>query len=77
MPRPSPVLVVSSRSCALWDLAPARLIYVGDFLFDIQAASNAGMISVLYSQPKNIDYEHQADVVLEHFDQPTACFFCK
>jgi len=62
-PHPAPLL----RACELADAKPARCIYVGDTLSDVQAAKAAGMqsIAVRYGyHPKNSKIEEwQADAV--------------
>lgn len=42
-PDPTSLLQISEN----WNIAPENLIYVGDYLYDIHAARNAGMRSVL------------------------------
>ena len=66
-PKPAPdgLLLLAGR----WRLAPARLVYVGDFRFDLEAAANAGMRSALYLQPDNRHYASMADRAFDHFDQ--------
>jgi len=53
----------------LWELAQQRLIYVGDYLYDIQAAKNANMRSCLYAPDEIPHYAHQADYILHHFNE--------
>ena len=66
-PKPDPdgLLQLAAR----WRLPPSALAYVGDFRFDLEAAREAGMPSVLYLQPDNAGYADEADVVIRHFDE--------
>lgn len=48
---------------------PVELVYVGDFLFDLQAARAAGSVSCLYRTAENADYATSADWVIDHFDE--------
>jgi len=48
---------------------PAQLVYVGDFLFDLQAARAAGAVACLYRSGDNGRYAAFADWVIDHFDE--------
>lgn len=60
-PNPEGLLMLAKE----WGIAPQHILYVGDYLYDIQAANNAGMVSCLYSQNDLPDYHGQADVVIK------------
>lgn len=64
-PAPDALLAIA----AMWDIDPRSLIYVGDYLYDIQAAKNAGMTSVFINHNKHHEYESQADVVVNNLQQ--------
>lgn len=64
-PKPDGLLHIARQ----WHLSPGELIYVGDFRFDLEAARNAGMRSCLYRNQRNADYAHEADWVIDHFDE--------
>jgi HAD superfamily hydrolase (TIGR01549 family) len=66
-PKPDPqgLLIIANR----WQLTSSQLLYVGDFLYDLQAASRAGMASALYLQERNREYSDEADFSFTHFDQ--------
>ena len=60
--------------CQKWQLDPANILFIGDYLYDLQTATNAGTKSVLYSPEFIPDYASQADIVcrcyaslIEHF----------
>lgn len=53
----------------LWNMSPSNLLYVGDFLYDIQAAHNANMRACLYAPDVIPSYASQADYVLHDFTQ--------
>ncbi|MEX0730960.1 MAG: HAD family hydrolase [Aquisalimonadaceae bacterium] len=54
-----------------WGLHTRSVVYVGDFIFDIQAARNAGMVSCLYGNGTSGKYAREADWVINHFDELT------
>ncbi len=67
LPKPDPdgLLQLARR----WNAQPNELIYIGDFRFDLEAASNAGMWSALYLQADNRGYAQLADYAFERFEQ--------
>ena len=66
-PDPTALLQVADS----WQVNPSQCIYVGDFLFDIQAADNAQMDSCLYILDARPDYADTATHTIEHFSQLT------
>lgn len=66
-PDPTALLQVADS----WQVTPSQCIYVGDFLFDIQAADNAQMDSCLYILDARPDYADRATHTIEHFSQLT------
>jgi len=54
-----------------WQIPTQELIYVGDYVYDIDAAINANMRSCLYVEGNLPHYAHKADMVVYHFDQLT------
>lgn len=50
------------------------MIYIGDYLFDLQVAANADMPSCLYRNARNSHFSDQADWVIDHFDELAARF---
>lgn len=61
-PAPDALLHVAK----LWQLAPENLLYVGDYLYDLQAAKNAKTMSSLVTNGKTLDYAHLADIVVDN-----------
>lgn len=53
---------------AQWQLPAKQLVYVGDYLFDLQVAANAGMASCLYLNHQNQHFLPQADYSFRHYD---------
>lgn len=45
------------------------MVYVGDYLFDLQTAANAGMPSYLYLNQHNSQFAAQASWSFNHFDE--------
>ena len=66
-PKPAPdgLLMIAQT----WQLAPARLAYVGDFKYDLLAAQNAGMCGIYYDPNHTGLHSHLADRVIHHFDE--------
>ncbi len=63
-PDPTALIMIAEQ----WNIPPANLIYVGDYLYDIQAAKNAGMHACLYVEEQQPEYAIQADIVCRNFD---------
>lgn len=53
------------RICAQWQIKPANILFIGDYLFDLQTANNAGTKSILYTPSVIPDYANQADIVCQ------------
>ncbi|WP_394130566.1 HAD family hydrolase [Shewanella maritima] len=66
-PKPAPDALVAIAK--QWQLPSANLIYVGDYLFDIQAAHNANMLACFINHGQEKPYQHQADVVVMSLSQ--------
>ncbi|MDX1677444.1 HAD family hydrolase [Arsukibacterium sp.] len=47
----------------------SEILYVGDYLFDLQVAANAGSLSCLYLNGSNQQFLAQADFHISHFNQ--------
>ena len=50
--------------CQQWQLDPADILYVGDYLFDLQTAQNAGSRCALYCPETIPDYALDADMLV-------------
>ncbi|RRS09780.1 HAD family hydrolase [Pseudoalteromonas sp. J010] len=65
--KPDPTALL--RVAQTWQVPSYQCVYVGDYLYDIQAAHNAQMPSCLFA-PNNIPhYAEQADIVIRDFSQ--------
>ncbi|EAT12645.1 HAD family hydrolase [Bermanella marisrubri] len=64
-PNPEGLLRVANK----WRLNPDNIMYIGDFLYDIEAAINAEMWSCLYAPEELSDYAHKADLVIQDFSE--------
>lgn len=64
-PKPDPegLLHIAAR----WAIPPDRLMYVGDFSYDMQAARRAGMLACLYDPTETGEHADLADLVLTAF----------
>ncbi len=66
-PKPDPEgLLIMAKE---WNLKTNEMIYIGDFLFDLKTAQNAGAYSGLYLNPRNEPFKDQADFVIEDYSQ--------
>ncbi len=66
-PKPDPEGLL--EICRRLSVAPARLVYVGDFVYDLQTARAAGAVSCLYRYGDNGRYAVDADWVVDHLDE--------
>ncbi|MDB4614613.1 HAD family hydrolase [bacterium] len=64
-PKPDPEGLL--RICDEWQLPVTDVLFFGDFVFDLLAAANAGMRSVLYCPGRRPDFAEQADFVLTDY----------
>ncbi|WP_350431673.1 HAD family hydrolase [Shewanella sp. H8] len=64
-PAPDALLAIASQ----WEIAPQYIMYVGDYLYDIQAANNAGMIACLITHGIENRYQALADIVIDELSQ--------
>ena len=53
--------------CEQWQLSPADILYVGDYLFDLQTAQNAGSRCALYCPEEVPDYAQAADLLIGNY----------
>jgi HAD superfamily hydrolase (TIGR01509 family) len=58
-----------------FSLAPAQMLCVGDFLYDLQAAANAGMPSCLYDPQGDSPHGRHADYVVASFHELAAMLY--
>lgn len=59
-PAPDALIYIAEQ----WQLSPENILFVGDHLYDLQAAKNAKMRSCLVTNGMSVDYEHPADIVV-------------
>jgi HAD superfamily hydrolase (TIGR01509 family) len=59
-PAPDALLFLANQ----WNIPPENLLYVGDYLYDIQAAINANTMSCLVTHGNTPDYAHLATFVV-------------
>lgn len=57
-PAPDALLHIAS----VWKIPPENLLYVGDYLYDLQAAQNANTMSCLITYGKSISYANLATI---------------
>lgn len=62
-PNPAALLEIAQR----WDLQSEHCVYVGDYIYDLQAAHNAGMIAGLFAPGKRPPYADDAHFVFDNW----------
>lgn len=63
-PKPAPDSLIALAN--EWGLQASEVLYVGDYLYDLQAALNALMPSCLVSHGHDYHFSQHASVVVEH-----------
>lgn len=53
----------------LWNLPAENILYVGDYLYDLQAAKNANTMSCLVTHGAEVDYASMATIVVNELTQ--------
>lgn len=64
-PDPAGLLHIARR----WQLDCRQLLFVGDYLFDLQTAARAGMPSCLYRTADNTHFAELADFIIDDFSE--------
>ncbi len=65
--KPSPVGLW--QICEAWQLAPADVLMVGDYLYDVQAGLGAGTRTALVTHGRSLPFAHLADVTFASFEK--------
>ena len=68
-PKPSPDALIALAT--EWQISPSELLYVGDHLYDLEAARNAQMPSCLVTHGNQRSCSHFASVIVPHLDDLT------
>ncbi|MCG7489259.1 HAD-IA family hydrolase [Vibrio sp. Of14-4] len=66
-PKPAPDSLLSLAD--EWGLDSHQILYVGDYVYDLQAASNANMPSCLVTHGNANTFSHQASVTVTELDE--------
>lgn len=64
-PDPTALLMVAKQ----WQLAPGDIIYIGDYLYDVQAAKRASMLACLFAPDSVPHYASEADIICQDFEK--------
>lgn len=64
-PKPDPAGLL--RICEEWAVDVDEVLFVGDFLFDLETGRNAGVKTVLYAPGDLPDYKDRADFTIRDF----------
>ena len=54
-----------------WQLPVHECVYIGDFIYDLQAARNAGMIACYFDPDRTGEFADHADWHIHHFNELT------
>jgi len=54
--------------CAAWGMAPAEVLMIGDYLYDVQAGRSAGTRTALVTHGRALPFAHMADVAFSSFE---------
>jgi HAD superfamily hydrolase (TIGR01549 family) len=54
--------------CSVWNLPPAEVLMIGDYLYDIQAGNQAGTRTALVTHGRKLPFEDQADLSFASFE---------
>jgi HAD superfamily hydrolase (TIGR01549 family) len=65
--KPNPAGV--RQICEAWQLAPAEVLMVGDYLYDLQAGRGAGTRTALVTHGRSLPFAHLADVAFPSFEE--------
>ncbi|MEL7290404.1 MAG: HAD family hydrolase [Pseudomonadota bacterium] len=68
-PAPDSLLFLANE----WRLQPHQMLYVGDYVYDLQAAFNADMPSCLVTHGKHTPFHDQASLVVDHLHDLETC----
>jgi len=71
-PKPEPDALLALKQ--EWRLENSQLLYVGDYLYDLEAAENAQMPSCLVTNGINKPFDHQASVVVDNLEELKTLF---
>jgi HAD superfamily hydrolase (TIGR01509 family) len=69
-PKPDPAGLL--KICSIWDAHVTEVIFMGDFLYDINCGRNAGMRTILFAPNETPHYSLLADFCVSSFDE-AAC----
>ena len=69
-PKPDPTGLLAI--CGVWQMQPAHVLFCGDYVFDLEAGSRAGMRTMLFAPLELPEYARQADHVLRSFHDASA-----
>lgn len=69
-PAPDALLALANE----WGLASYQVLYVGDYVYDLQAASNANMPSCLVTHGQVHPFSHHASICVSELDELLTLF---
>ena len=72
-PKPSPIALLAIAKA--FRLRPDQILMIGDYKYDLEAASRAGMLSCLINFQTLPEFADQADYVFPDFERLSEAFF--
>jgi len=66
-PKPDPVGLL--KICDLWGLSREEVIYIGDYLYDVEAGERAQIETWLFSPAQKPNYHHRAHRVFSSYEE--------
>lgn len=55
--------------CRHWRLQPDDVLFIGDYLYDLEAGRNAGIRTVLYAPQQVFDHDHDPALIFDDFGE--------
>lgn len=66
-PKPDPTGL--ETICRHWRLQPDDVLFIGDYLYDLEAGRNAGIRTVLYAPQQAFDHDHDPALIFDDFGE--------
>ena len=67
LPKPAPNALL--HIAAKWKIAPEKILCVGDYIYDLEAAKNANMPSCLVTNGEEVEFAHLANMVINNLNE--------
>ncbi|WP_435237721.1 HAD family hydrolase [Psychromonas sp. PT13] len=64
-PAPDALLHIAAK----WKITPEKILCVGDYIYDLEAANNANMHACLVTNGEQVEFEHLANMVVNDLNE--------